>query len=188
MSIDSFFCGFCRIGLGCFNVGKVFYLAGYQQVLSILLGVLVIAAVLYPSLVKGKINVIGFGLVNSIKRGLTRVFNNGSYPGLMFTGILNGFLPCGLVYMALAGSMATGGMISGSLFMAAFGLGTLPVMMAVSLGGAFASESIKSKIRKAVPAMMVVMGLVLILRGLNLGIPYVSPAVGAEGQEVHSCH
>ncbi|MFN6946027.1 MAG: sulfite exporter TauE/SafE family protein [Cytophagaceae bacterium] len=179
---------YAMLGLLAGALGKVFVLAGLQQVLSIVLGVFVITVVFAPSLLKRYSGILNFSLINGLKVYFSRLFGNGSYASLLMIGLLNGILPCGLVYLALAGGMATGGIISGALFVASFGLGTLPVMLAVSMGGAFAGQALKTKIRKTVPVMMVCMGMVLILRGMNLGIPYVSPKVGTEGQEIHSCH
>jgi sulfite exporter TauE/SafE len=58
-------------------------------------------------------------------------------PALRFgaLGLLWGFLPCGLVYSALALSAASGSMLAGGVTMLAFGLGTLPAMLAVTLAG-----------------------------------------------------
>jgi uncharacterized protein len=89
--------------------------------------------------------------------------------------LLNGFLPCGLVYIAVAGAIASGGYMQGALYMFVFGLGTLPIMLAVSLAGNFISLNVRKRINKLIPAFMVVLAFLFILRGMNLGIPYISP-------------
>ena len=106
---------------------------------------------------------------------------------LFLIGLLNGLLPCGLVYMAVAGALATGNIVYSGLFMAFFGLGTLPAMLAMSYAGSFVSLTMRNKIKKAVPYILCFMGILLILRGLNLNIPYISPALGAVGTTEH-CH
>ena len=55
------------------------------------------------------------------------------YHALLY-GMVWGWLPCGLVYSALTWSMASGNPVDGALMMLFFGLGTLPAMLAISLG------------------------------------------------------
>ena len=78
--------------------------------------------------------------------------------------------------MALIGSISMGNAFQGSLYMAIFGLGTIPMMSAAVLLGNFVNLSLRSKIQKAIPVFVVVIGLLFILRGLGLGIPYISPS------------
>ena len=91
-------------------------------------------------------------------------------------GFLNGFLPCGLVYMALIGSISTGNALQGALYMTLFGLGTVPMMTAALLLGNFVNLTLRKKIQKAIPVFVVIIGLLFILRGLGLGIPFISPS------------
>lgn len=103
-------------------------------------------------------------------------------------GMANGLLPCGMVYIAIAGALSTADVVSGVLFMAFFGAGTLPAMMMISYFGKMISLSARSSMRKAVPYFVAVMGILLILRGLNLGIPFISPEMPAVSGQVVSCH
>lgn len=102
-------------------------------------------------------------------------------------GMVNGLLPCGLVYIALAASIAGGSIKSGAMYMLVFGLGTFPIMLGVSLAGNFIGPVFRQKIYRLVPVLIVTLGLIFILRGMNLGIPYVSPNLkgshGASGIE-----
>ena len=91
-------------------------------------------------------------------------------------GFLNGFLPCGLVYMAVFGAIATGTAWQGSLYMFFFGLGTIPLMTSAIYLGKFLNSQVKQRIQKVIPVFVVVIGALFILRGLGLGIPYISPA------------
>ena len=91
-------------------------------------------------------------------------------------GFLNGFLPCGLVYMAVFASLAMQSAWQGSLYMALFGLGTIPLMTSAIYLGKFLNQTVKQRIQKAIPVFVIVIGLLFILRGLGLGIPYLSPA------------
>jgi sulfite exporter TauE/SafE len=96
-------------------------------------------------------------------------------------GLLNGFLPCGLVYAAGAGATATGGVLKSVSYMAAFGAGTVPVMMAISFSGNLVPFTFRLKLRKAVPVSVALLGLLLILRGAGLGIPWLSPIISVQG-------
>ncbi len=117
---------------------------------------------------------------------LSSLFGKKTFSALFLIGLLNGLLPCGLVYMAVAGGLATGNILYSSLFMASFGLGTLPAMIAMSFAGSFISLKIRNNMKKAIPYIFACMGILLILRGMNLNIPYLSPAL--EGRHVESCH
>ena len=91
-------------------------------------------------------------------------------------GFLNGFLPCGLVYMALFAAIAGGNAINGSLYMAVFGLGTIPLMTTAIYFSQFLKGKARQRIQKAIPVFVILIGALFILRGLGLGIPYLSPA------------
>ena len=78
--------------------------------------------------------------------------------------------------MALLGSISTGNALNGSLYMAIFGMGTIPLMTGAIFLGNFVNLSLRNKIQKAIPVFVVVIGLLFILRGLGLGIPYISPS------------
>lgn len=122
-----------------------------------------------------------------IRAALGQLFFKKNYSSLFSIGLLNGLLPCGLVYMAAAGAVATGDVVNSVLFMAFFGLGTLPVMWSVAFFGNYVSIGLRQKIRKAYPYMMALMACLLILRGLGLGIPYVSPTVNPHSGAMQQC-
>jgi sulfite exporter TauE/SafE len=108
---------------------------------------------------------------------------------LFLLGMANGLLPCGLVYFAVIGAIATGSTLSAVLFMAFFGLGTLPAMFLFAYFGVSINISVRNKMKKAVPYLLTVMGMLLILRGLGLGIPYISPVLpGATSANIVICH
>ena len=94
--------------------------------------------------------------------------------------MLNGLLPCGLVYVAIAGAIATGDILSGMFYMMLFGLGTLPMMLLASQFRSFISINIRNRMRQLVPVFVGVMAILFIIRGLNLGIPYLSPMLQYE--------
>ena len=106
---------------------------------------------------------------------------------MFFIGLLNGLLPCGLVYVAVAGALVSNSPVQGAAFMTFFGLGTIPVMLSVNLAKDLVNVSIRNKMRKAVPYFVSVMAIMLVLRGLNLGIPYVSPSLDSKEQKLDCC-
>jgi sulfite exporter TauE/SafE len=115
-------------------------------------------------------------LIGTVKSRLGLYLKKTSLKALFSIGFFNGFLPCGLVYMALLGSVSTGDAFLGSLYMILFGLGTVPLMTAAIYLGNFLKISARKKIQKAIPIFVIVIGLLFILRGMGLGIPYVSPS------------
>jgi sulfite exporter TauE/SafE len=106
----------------------------------------------------------------------------------LLLGMANGLLPCGMVYLAIAGTLSTTSIGSSMLFMAAFGTGNLPAMLILSFFGVHIKMSLRQQIKKAVPFIIAGMAVLLILRGLNLGIPFVSPVLADAPQPVISCH
>jgi sulfite exporter TauE/SafE len=156
-------------------IGSGFKMLGYQQIISILIGSLMILSVFLPSLFKkfafGRIT----ALFNPLRKGLQQLLKEKNNRALFLIGLFNGLLPCGLVYMAVAGAIATSDVFYAMLFMALFGLGTLPLLLLVSLLGNVISLSIRKTINKVVPVVVIALGIIFILRGLTLGIPYLSP-------------
>ena len=141
------------------------------------MGSIMVLSVLFPSLFKKQydLNKSAFSIFTKLKNALQRLFTVRSFGALFWIGILNGFLPCGLVYIAIAGAIGTQSLVQGILFMVLFGLGTIPMLLVVSILGNLISISLRNKINKLIPYVIVFVGIVFILRGLNLGIPFLSP-------------
>lgn len=175
---------------GAFGIlGQSLVIAGYQQGVSITLGILILILVMLPNQTYSRYKITAFiySYIGKLKQQLGLLFKKKSNSSLFFIGTLNGLLPCGLVYLGVAGAIASGSIIQGSLFMASFGVGTFPAMLTLSLLGNSMSVNIRNKINKAVPIFIVAMALLLILRGLNLGIPYVSPEMSTTKPVCHKC-
>lgn len=162
-------------------IGQGFEMAGFQKYLTITAGVLLIIMAVFSFGGKDFASKIPFlsKFLYSVKSNLGRLLQKADYRSRFTTGILNGFLPCGMVYMALTASLAGGGIWQGALYMALFGLGTLPFMFAIVLAGNLMNQAFRIKVLKAVPVIMIILGGLFILRGLELGIPYVSPKAEA---------
>ena len=173
-------------------LGGRIVLAGAQQVVSIFLGVIIIIAVLLPHKYKNYFaqHPLIQKLAHPLKSNISVLFKKRTFSAMFLIGILNGFLPCGLVYVALAGAIASGDSISGAAVMILFGLGTVPAMFAATVLGKFINVGIRTKIRKAVPVLAIILGVIFVLRGMNLGIKYISPKINVQS-EVSSemeCH
>lgn len=158
-------------------IGKTAAVFGIQQWLSLVAGALILLFIIFPKLSKrqGKVTGMSIQLVSFLRLKLGGLLNSRRQSSVFIIGLLNGFLPCGLVYMAIAGALAAGSVGNSMFFMAAFGLGTLPVMWSIAFFGNSIGLALRQKIRRLYPYMAGVMACLLILRGLGLGIPYVSP-------------
>jgi len=165
-------------------IGQGLSLVGFQQWISVTMGALMIISVLIPSLFKN-INAGNIPIAGLVRKGIKKLFVKKSFGGLFIIGLLNGLLPCGLVYLAIAGAIGTGDIYTGTLFMILFGLGTLPLMLGISLLGNMVSLKVREKINKATPILVVFIGVIFILRGLSLGIPYLSPPEKKLNPKIH---
>lgn len=158
-------------------LGRSFYLAGMQQQLSIIVGILMILVAVIPEKVFANYNFSKpvYRLITKVKSSLGQQFKNKSYKSLFTIGLLNGFLPCGMVYVALFGAIAMQNVSLGIGYMLLFGLGTIPMMVAVVYASGLISFSLRGTIQKAIPLVAVIIGMLFIVRGLGLDIPYLSP-------------
>ncbi|MGL6039250.1 MAG: sulfite exporter TauE/SafE family protein [Soonwooa sp.] len=169
-------------------VGESFQVAGLQTTLSIVVGILLISMALFSFGGKDfatKIPFINKALLK-VKLKLSKLLTKADLSSRFTTGLLNGLLPCGMVYMALTASIAAGGIWQSALYMLFFGLGTFPFMFAIVLIGNFLNQNMRLKIVKIVPIIMMLLGGLFILRGLELGIPYLSPKKEALQIKHHS--
>ena len=158
-------------------LGRGLYFAGFQQRLSILIGVIMIAIVLTPVQIFNKYNFSKpfYNLIGKVKSKLGFYLKQKSNKAIFTIGFFNGFLPCGMVYMALVGAVATSEFYLGAFYMLLFGLGTIPIMTIAVYSKNIFSLNLRKKITKTIPVFVVIIGLLFILRGMGLGIPYVSP-------------
>ncbi len=158
-------------------LGQGISMIGFQQKVSVIMGAFMIISVLFPVLFRNQYSMdkSWFSLVGKLKKSIGQMFSVRSFSSLFFIGLLNGLLPCGLVYIAIAGAIGTGDVGQGTLYMILFGLGTIPMMLAISLAGNMMGLALRNRINKLIPVLVVVVGLLFILRGLDLGIPFLSP-------------
>jgi len=171
-------------------LGKGLHMAGFQLWASIIIGILMIVMVIVPLVFKKmpSLNNVFEGYSARLLGGFRNMFRKGGTPSLFGIGLLNGILPCGLVYVAIAGAINSGDVVSAMLYMALFGAGTIPVMLAVSLAGTMISLNLRIFINKLSPYVIVLLGVLFILRGLSLGIPYISPKAEALTPVIEKAH
>jgi len=163
-------------------VGKSLALAGVQRWVSLASGVAILLGLLASS--RFALGQPAARFVVWLKAGLSRLLRRRSLSALFGLGLLNGLLPCGLVYVACAGAVAMGGFLSSVEYMVSFGLGTLPMMLGLGLASRTLSGTFRLKFQKAIPVCLVLLSCLLILRSMSLGIPYVSPDLTGGG----ACH
>lgn len=190
-----------------YNAGRIFtytwlglvlglfgnYLASpeIQRILSVIIGAGIGVYVLLPSRVVQKIFKVSpsQNLLLKLRKQMAKFLYIERNRSLFAIGMLNGLLPCGMIYLALASSFLAGNAIKGSLFMLLFGLGTFPTMLAAVFFGSFLNLQIRMRLRKLVPVFLFFMAALLVIRGLNLGIPYLSPSLPvAHTPAGISCH
>lgn len=181
-------------------IGQGFEMAGIQKPLTIAVGGLMMIMAFFSFGGKDfatKIPFVGT-ILFLIKKNLGRFLQRQNISGRFITGMLNGLLPCGMVYVALTASLASGGVWQGALYMFLFGVGTFPFMFAVVLFGGLLTQNFRNKVLRLMPVLMLILGGLFIIRGLQLGIPYLSPpkeslelkteAKMKTDDKAHSCH
>lgn len=165
------------LGLAFGFVGKSLQLFGLQQKLSIAIGVLIILLAIVPSKYYSRLSVTGpvYKAIGKVRSKLGKELKKQSSDTFLTIGFLNGFLPCGLVYVALFAAIAIGSPAQSGLYMVLFGIGTIPLMTTAIYAFTLFGNGVKARIRKLIPVFVVLIGLLFIVRGMGLGIPYVSP-------------
>ncbi|MFT4753184.1 MAG: sulfite exporter TauE/SafE [Salibacteraceae bacterium] len=180
---------YSALGLLFGLIGKSLVMAGAQRALSIGAGVIMIMSILLPKVSKSlNLDSYTFKYMGRLKSLFAKLFKKSSVEHLFFIGILNGLLPCAMVYIALAGAIAEGDALGGMTFMVFFGMGTLPVMLSATLLGGFLSIKVRNNFQKSIPYFVIVIGLLFILRGLNLNIHYLSPEIDRVDSSVTQCN
>lgn len=170
--------------------GRRIYISGYQQWFSILAGILVLLLAITYFIQKHIIHLSFFNgfylLVQRLIGTLLRTTVNP--PGFLLLGMANGLLPCGMVYIALVSTLSFTTIPESIGFMSMFGAGTLPAMMLAGLAGQTIKAETRQVAKRAVPYFILLMGVFLVLRGLNLGIPFISPQLPTSPAEAIICH
>ncbi len=166
-------------------LGQTISLAGLQQALSIGLGLILLVGVFMPLGLSRQLSAVPFFAMMTVKVRsiLQTLFRVRSYESLLAIGFLNGLLPCGFVYVGLAGATSTGSILKGMAYMMLFGLGTVPMMLGIALMGSVLNPHIRQRLLRFAPVATVALALLFILRGLSLGIPYLSPQMSHQADK-----
>lgn len=159
-------------------LGRGLYLAGIQQQLSIIIGILIISVALIPERIFARYNFSKpiYKAISYVKSSLGHQFKKKTNKSIYTIGILNGFLPCAMVYVALFGALAMQDVLLGTLYMILFGIGTIPLMSVVVYFSSFIKRNFGSSLRRVIPVIAVCIGVLFVLRGLGLDIPFISPS------------
>jgi sulfite exporter TauE/SafE len=164
--------------------GKVIALGGAQRWLSIGTGLVILGGLVISR--RKSLNGFLVNMVSMIKKPFTRILNKPTLPSLFLLGSLNGFLPCGLVYVACVASVPLANPVLSAFYMMAFGFGTLPMMLIIGLSGKPLQASLRFRFQRVIPYAMGCVGILLVVRGLSLGIPYLSPRLDQADPRCHS--
>ena len=169
--------------------GRAVYIAGQQQMLSILLGTAILAQLLLRRYSERKWmpRWLSSGYL-VLQRLMRRWWASPSLPKFLLLGIGNGLLPCSMVYLAIAGALTMDGALKAMGFMAMFGIGTLPLLLGVQVAGRISGLGNRQRFGRMVPLLTAVVAFLLICRGLNLGIPFISPVLAGKPGTPVSCH
>ncbi|MGF7080231.1 sulfite exporter TauE/SafE family protein [Mucilaginibacter sp. UYCu711] len=168
------------LGLLIGLIGKQLWLLGLQQWVSILTGILVIMAAITRLL---KIRLAHNSAFSDLFKPVNKILSYAlrHKAGHFIVGVLNGFLPCGFVYIALIGAVNTPSPLSAAMFMLFFGFGTFPLMLLATISSGFIGPLVRRRVNKAMPYLMICLGFWFVLRGMNLNISYLSPAKQQSG-------
>lgn len=156
-------------------IGAGFRMIGFQQIISVVMGVLMILSIILPSIFKKYTSGAAAHLLNPVRRGMQHLFREKNNKALFLIGIFNGLLPCGLIYLAIAGAIGTSALLPAIGYMVLFGIGTIPMLLGIAIMGNMVSRSFRMQIYKIIPYIVILVGIIFILRGLTLGIPFLSP-------------
>ncbi len=182
------------LGLIVGSLGFSLSLAGIQQGISVAMGLLIVLLSLSYKKADQFLTIPALsGAVRWIKSHLSQYLKSGSKLAFFSTGFVNGLLPCGMVYMALVVAMGMQSPILGASYMFFFGLGTVPMLLGLMVSGSFLPLVRRQQFQKAIPYLGILIGVLMVFRGLGLGIPGISPELavfdyGTQQVEITLCH
>ncbi|HQA75441.1 sulfite exporter TauE/SafE family protein [Flavobacterium sp.] len=182
---------YAMLGLAFGLLGRGLYLAGLQQQISIAVGLMMIIIAIVPEKKLAQYNFSKpiYKVISKLKSSLGKQFKKKTLDAMFSIGFLNGLLPCGLVYAALFGALAMQNVTLGITYMVLYGLGTIPMMSLVVYASGFISFKWRNQLQRVIPIITVLLGIAFIIRGLGLGIPYISPnEVTLFVQATPQCH
>lgn len=176
--------GYGLMGFIMGSIGCGFSFIEWQQALSIICGIFILLIAFYPVLQHRFLG--SYSIQKPLQKIFAKMQAQPKWYYFAAFGFVNAYLPCGLVFTALAGATVTATATNGFLFMFFFGIGTVPALAATLFFKNKISFNYRQYFQKTAHYLAVLMGVILIIRGLNLGIPYISPASDTAGN-IKSC-
>lgn len=170
---------YATLGLVFGVTGRIFFESSFQQAFSIALGIVILLLLIQQLFFKHLFMQLSIAssLYRTLQSFIFRLLQSKKPGSFFLLGAANGLLPCTMVYMAVTGALASGSVITGVLFMVLYGLGTTPAMFTLSYFGFAISITTRNRIKKIFPVLMSLIAILLIIRGLNLDIPFLSPYI-----------
>ena len=165
--------GYISLGLLFGLLGSAVALGGAQRVISVVLGVIMVIFFIFsvnPDQLISRMPAF-HRFYHSVSQRLFSMLRKSAHVPSLYLGAVNGFLPCGLVYIAIAGAISLSNIWGSMGFMLFFGLGTFPAMMGVTLGHQAVSQKLRVSLKRLYPIITLVMGVYLIYRGLMSKLP-----------------
>jgi sulfite exporter TauE/SafE len=166
-------------------LGKSFIVMGVQRWVSLSVGIVILVSLILSPRFRSGVQPAKF--INLIKSPFLKLMRHRGLGALFGIGLLNGLLPCGLVYAACAAAMTSDTLLHGAEYMIAFGLGTIPMMLAITLMGQRLQFILRFKLQRLIPISLAIIGALLVLRGMALGIPHFSPKLSIQADAVRQC-
>lgn len=156
------------LGMIVGTIGTSLAWMGFLRYGSVAIGGLMLASVIWPAAVNRHLHLpaLWTQAAGRLKQRMTKALKKGNFSGILALGMLNGLIPCGLVYMALVSSVVTGSITGGGMFMLLFGAGTIPAMAGIGLAGQLLTPALRIRFRKITPVLVAVAGIWLIARGI----------------------
>lgn len=151
-----------------FGGGQLVSIPYMQQVLTLAAGILLLSMVLYGNVLERHLRQWAFfsQMIQQINKFYAILLKRGGYFTVFGLGVLNGLIPCGMVYAAAVGAMSTGSALNAGVFMLLYGLGTLPVLLLLQWGGLPYGQALRIRLRKLQPVFLFILGLFFLYRGL----------------------
>lgn len=172
---------YAMFGIVIGTLGASLAWLGMLRYASMAVGVTMLAYVFWPSRLEQRLHMPLFWqkTINRLRQKMGLYLKRADLPGMLLLGMLNGAIPCGMVYMALVSSVATGSTWGGGVFMALFGLGTMPAMLALGIAKQQFTPALRTRIRKLTPLLVAIAGIWLVARGVMTAYPdHSKPAAG----------
>jgi sulfite exporter TauE/SafE len=168
-------------------LGKGVALAGFQQVLSIVAGAMLLFAAFFAVEWERAARAVPgmYQLTRWVQQRIGSLLRSRAVGTTFGVGLLNGLLPCGLVYAAIAGAISMAGGRQGAVFMALFGLGTLPLLLVLIGTGQRFGPVWRRRFQIVQPVLLAVAGLLLLTRGLHLDLSLIESAVPPAESDCH---